>query len=43
VAFDRIARCRPDFERTALGRRYARADARFRVVMRGSCKVMIPA
>lgn len=41
VAFDRIPRCNPDFDRNALGRRYAPSDARFRVMMRGPCKVLV--
>lgn len=41
VAFDRIPRCAPEFDKSALGRRYAPVEARFRVVMRGTCKVLV--
>ena len=43
VAFDKIPRCNPDFDRNVLGRRYAPADARFRVLLRGTCKVLVAA
>jgi hypothetical protein len=42
VAFDRIPRCNPDFDKNTLARRYAPAEARFRVLMRGTCKMLVP-
>lgn len=42
VAIDQIPRCMPDFDRNVQGRRFTPADARFRVLMRGTCKVLVP-
>lgn len=41
AAVEKVPRCNPDFDRAALGRPYA-PDARFRVVLRGTCKVLLP-